>query len=32
MGNFRIKGLIKFGQKEHLEALLNDGVILLVVR
>ena len=29
MGNFRIKGLIKFGQKEHLEALLNDGVIYM---
>lgn len=29
MGNFGIKRLIKFGQKEHLEALLNDGVIYM---
>lgn len=29
MGKFGIKGLIKFGQKEHLEALLNDGVIYM---
>lgn len=29
MGRFSIKGLIKFGQKEHLEALLNDGIIYM---
>ncbi len=29
MGSFRIKGLIKFGQKEYLEALLNEGLIYM---
>ena len=29
MGRFSIKGFVKFGQKEHLEALLNDGVIYM---
>ena len=26
---FSIKGLIKFGQKEHLEALLNEGILYM---
>lgn len=29
MGKFCINKLVKFGQKEHLEALLNDGVIYM---
>ena len=29
MGKFSIKGLIKFGQKEHLEALLDEGIIYM---
>lgn len=29
MGKFRVKGLVKFGQREHLEALLHEGVIYM---
>lgn len=29
MGKFSIKGLIKFGQKEHLEALLDEGIVYM---
>lgn len=29
MGKFSIKRLIKFGQKEHLEALLDEGIIYM---